>query len=91
MEIFGYGVIYKKVLFFSDFLIQTPKKVLGSCTHILMPPTFPIASLNRFTPEYSGVPQKLTWCQQFGLQVRPKWGNADFWPLKKVVLGIFLD
>ena len=36
---------------------------------ILMPPTFPIASLNRYTPNFSGVPQKLTWCQQFGLQI----------------------
>ena len=27
---------------------------------ILMPPTFPIASLNRYTPNFSGVPQKLT-------------------------------
>ena len=39
---------------------------------ILMPPTFPIASLNRYTPNFSGVPQKLTWCQQFGLQIFPK-------------------
>ena len=39
---------------------------------ILIPPTFPIASLNRYTPNFSGVPQKLTWCQQFGLQIFPK-------------------
>ena len=39
---------------------------------ILMPPTFPIASLNRYTPNFSGVTQKLTWCQQFGLQIFPK-------------------
>merc|ERR1712004_822973 len=39
---------------------------------ILMPPTFPIARLNRYTPNFSGVPQKLTWCQQFGLQIFPK-------------------
>ena len=34
--------------------------------------TFPIASLNRYTPNFSGVTQKLTWCQQFGLQIFPK-------------------
>ena len=39
---------------------------------ILMPPTFHIARLNRYTPNFSGVPQKLTWCQQFGLQIFPK-------------------
>ena len=39
---------------------------------ILMPPAFPIASLNRYTPKFSWVPQKLTWCQQFGLQIFPK-------------------
>ena len=30
---FGYGAIYEKVPFFNDFLVHTPKKVLGSCTH----------------------------------------------------------
>ena len=40
-----------------------------------MPPTFHIARLNRYTPNFSGVSQKLTWCQQFGLQIFPKWGD----------------
>ena len=39
---------------------------------ILIPPTFPIASLNRYTPKFLRVPQKLTLCKQFGLQVLPK-------------------
>ena len=26
-------------------------------------------SLNRYTPKFSGLPQKLTWCQKVGLQV----------------------
>ena len=56
---------------------------------ILMPATFPIARLNRYTPKFSGVPQKLTWCQQFGLQVLPKWGDANIWPLKKAVFRCF--
>ena len=54
-----------------------------------MPPTFPIASLNRYTPNFSGVPQKLTWCQQFGLQIFPKWGDADIWPQKNAVFRCF--
>ena len=55
---------------------------------ILMPPTFPIASLNRYTPKFSGVSQKLTWCQKFALQMFPKGGDADFCPQKNVFLGL---
>ena len=54
-----------------------------------MLPTFHIASLNRYTPNFSGVTQKLTWCQQFGLQVLPKWGNANILLLKKAVFRCF--
>ena len=54
-----------------------------------MLPTFRIARLNCYTPKFSGVPQKLTWCQQFGLQVLPKWGDANIWPLKKAVFRCF--
>jgi len=56
---------------------------------ILMPPTFHIARLNRYTPNFSGVPQKLTWCQQFGLQIFPKWGDADICPLEMAVFRCF--
>ena len=49
-----------------------------------MPPTFPIASLNRYTPKFSGVSQKLTWCQKFALQMFPKGGDADFCLQKNV-------
>ena len=49
-----------------------------------LPPTFPIASLNRYTPKFSGVSQKLTWCQKFTLQMFPKWCDADFCPQKNV-------
>ena len=56
---------------------------------ILMPPTFPIASLNRYTPNFSGVPQKLAWCQQFGLQICPKWGDAHIFHLEMAVFRCF--
>ena len=56
-----------------------------------MPPTFPIASLNRYTPNFSGVTQKLTWCQQFGLQILPKWGDADIFLLKMAVFRCLGD
>ena len=58
---------------------------------ILMPLTFSIASLNRYAPNFSGVPHKLTWCQQFGLHIFPKWGDAHIRPQKNAVLGVFLD
>ena len=49
---------------------------------ILVPPTFRLASLKRYTPKFSGAPQKLTWCQQFGVQVLPKSGKSDLCPSK---------
>ena len=58
---------------FHEFPFRFGKKIRRPAEDsILMPPTFPIASLNRYTPNFSGVPQKLTWCQQFGLQIFPK-------------------
>ena len=59
------------------------------CDSILMPPTFPMASLNSYTPKFSGDTQKLTWCQQFGLQIFPKLGDAHICPQKNAVLGVF--
>ena len=56
---------------------------------ILMPPTFHRARLNCYTPNFSGVPQKLTWCQQFGLQIFPKWGDAEKPPQKDAVFRCF--
>ena len=35
-------------------------RVVARVPTILMPETFPIANLNRYTPNFSGVPQKLT-------------------------------
>ena len=54
---------------------------------ILMPP--PFHSLNRYTPKFSGRPQKLTCCQQFGLQIFPKWGDADIFRLEMAVFKCF--
>ena len=54
------------------FPFFTKKNRLPVAVSILMPPTFPISSLNRYTPKFSGLTQKLAWCQQFGLQVLPK-------------------
>ena len=60
-----------------------------AAVQILMPLTIHIASLNRYTPKSSGVPQKLAWCQQFGIQVLPKKGDADFCRLEKAVFRCF--
>ena len=70
-------------------ICMSAREFLPVADSILMPPTFPIASLNRYTPDFSGVPQKLTWCQQFCHQVLPKWGDADLCPLKGAVFRCF--
>ena len=44
---------------------------------ILMPPCFHIAHLKRYVPNFSGVPQKLTWRNRFGLQLPPKWHDLN--------------
>ena len=44
---------------------------------------------NRYTPKYSGVPEKLTWFQQFGLKIFPKEGDADFLPQKNAFFWVF--
>ena len=72
------------------FSVSWQKKMLRARVRsILVLPTFHIAILNRHTPKFSGVPQKLTWCQQFGLQIFPKWGDADICPLEMAVFRCF--
>ena len=81
---------FTKKSIFHWFLLPPPKKKYRArVPTILMPQTFPIASLNRYTPNFSGVGQKLTWCQQFGLQIFPKWGDADICPLEMAVFRCF--
>ena len=80
----------KKIPFFTDFSCRLKKKYRALAPTILMSQTFPIASLNCYTPNFSGVPQKLTWCQQFGLQILPKLGDVHICPQKNAVLGVFL-
>ena len=81
----------KKFPFFTNFHCHLRKNRQPAAVSILMPPIFPIASFNRYTSKFSGAPQKLTWCQQFGSQVLPKWGDANFWPLKRAVFRCFYD
>ena len=82
--------VLQKSSIFHWFLLPPPKKKYRArVPTILMPETFPIASLNRYTPNFSGVPQKLTWCQQFGLQIFPKWGDADICRLEMAVFRCF--
>ena len=56
---------------------------------ILVPPTFHVASLKRYTPKFSGPPKKLTWCQPFGVQGLSKSGNPDLCPPKKAIWRCF--
>ena len=38
---------------------------------------------------FQGNPQRFTWCQQFGLQIFSKLGDADFCPQKNTVFRFF--
>ena len=90
VENFRVRSVLQKSSIFHWFLLPPPKKKYRArVPTILMPQTFPIASLNRYTPNFSGVGQKLTWCQQFGLQIFPKWGDADICPLEMAVFRCF--
>ena len=62
----------KDFLFFREIPLPHAFFSQPAADSILMPPTFPIARLNRYTPNFSGVTQKLTCCQQFGLHIFPK-------------------
>ena len=80
----------KKFRFFTNFHGHLQKKICRpAADSLLMLPTFHIASLNRYTPKFSGVTQKLTWCQQFGLQIFPKWGDAHICRLEMAVFRCF--
>ena len=64
----------KKNYIFQEFVCRFGKKFCRpSADSILMPPSFHIAIFNRYTPKFSGVPQKLTRCQSFGLHIRACW------------------
>ena len=61
IENFRVRSVLQKSSIFHWFLLPPPKKKYRArVPTILMPQTFPIASLNRYTPNFSGVPQKLT-------------------------------
>jgi len=75
LKIFGYGAFYQRIHFFANFGVTAEKMLRARVRSILMPPTSHIASLNRHTPKFSGVPQKLTWCWPFSVQGLPKSGN----------------
>ena len=90
VENFRWRSDLRKFSVFHEFSFHVGKKNRRPATDsILMPPTFHIARLNRYTPNFSGVPQKLTWCQQFGLQIFPKWGDADICRLEMAVFRCF--
>ena len=76
--------------FFTNLDVCTQIFWWHAAASILMPPAFHIASLNHYTPKFSGVPQKLSWCQEVGLEVLPRWGDADFCLFKKAVFRCFL-
>ena len=75
---------------FHEFVFHFVRKnCRPAAASILMPPTFHIATLNHYTPKFSGVAQKLTGSQDFVLRVLPNWDDADFCHLEKAVIRFF--
>jgi len=80
----------KKKQIFTDFRVAPPStKYRPAVNSILMPPCFHIAHLKRYVPNISGVPQKLTWRNRFGLQLPPKWHDLNRVPPKKWIFRPF--
>ena len=89
IHIFGCGPFYKK---FHQFLFHPGKIIrLLAAVSILRPLTFHIAHLKRYVHKFSGVPQKLTCCERFGLQLLPNSEECIFFtperPFSGVVFG----
>ena len=80
----------QKISVFHWFPSPSAKKVSASCTLNFDATHIPhIASLNRYTPKFSGVPQKLTWCNFVGVQHPPKSAYPKSCPLFSVFFGVF--
>ena len=76
---------------FHQFLFP-PGKIIRwlAAVTILRLPTFHIAHLKRYVHKFSGVPQKLTCCERFGLQLLPNSEEFIFFhPGKAVFRGCF--
>jgi len=89
LKIFGYRAIYEKVPLFTDFFVRTPKKKYLACVPtILIPPTFPIASLNGYTPNFSGGPK--SWPGVTGLaSSSPAPSKVSLSEKLSMILGLF--
>ena len=80
----------RKMSVFHEFPLPFAKRIRRpAADSILIPLTFSIASLNRYTPKFSGVPQKLTGCQQ----ITSRSSQSELMPIfcrrKTLFLGIF--
>ena len=64
LRIWAGGRRVKKNSFHEFPLSLAKKNRRPAADSILMLPTFPIARLNRYAPDFSGLTQKLTWCQK---------------------------
>ena len=76
---------------FHQFLFR-PGKIIRrlAAVTILMPPTFHIAHLKRYVHKFSEVPQKLTCCERFGLQLLLNTEYIFVTPERRSE-GLFLD
>ena len=74
---------------FHQFLFH-PGKIIRwlAAVTILRLPTFHIAHLKRYVHKFSGVPQKLTCCERFGLQLLPNSEDFIFVTPERPFLGV---
>ena len=84
IQIIGIFLIYFLCLidFFAKLRVPTVKNVAGPCVLNFSATALPHSLFKRYTPKFSGGPQKLAWCQRFGVHVLPKSGNLDCCPPK---------
>ena len=89
LKIFGCRPFYKKNADFHQFLFHPGKIICRTAVVSMMrPPTFHIAHLKRYVHKFSGVPQKSTSCERFGLQLLPNSEECIFFTQERLFLGV---
>ena len=71
----------KEISIFHEFPFPVGKKCQPAADSILMPSTFHIANLDRYAPNFSGVPHKLTCCclpRKGGTKDSGRWSIGEY-------------
>ena len=82
---------FLQTILLPGFLVRLQKKFRARVHSILIPATFHIASLNCYTPKFSGEPKMLTWYNFVGVQHPRKSACLKNCPLFWCFLFFFVD